>query len=105
MAGRAFRRRRAGDSTGTVAAGTCGAPVWVVWATALCLNLRFVIFSTQWRPYLRHLPLRRRALMSYFTADLNYVLFMRRFPDPTPAPEQIPYFWGGVLVNAGCHRN
>jgi predicted branched-subunit amino acid permease len=39
--------------------------------------------------------------MSYFTADLNYVLFMRRFPEPTPAPEQIPYFWGGVLVNAG----
>ena len=78
-----------------------GAPVWVVWATALCLNLRFVIFSTQWRPYLRHLPLRRRALMSYFTADLNYVLFMRRFPEPVPSPEQQPYFWGGVLVNAG----
>lgn len=78
-----------------------GAPVWVVWATALCLNLRFVIFSTQWRPYLRDLPFKRRALMSYFTADLNYVLFMRRFPEPKPAPEQIPYFWGGVLVNAG----
>ncbi len=39
--------------------------------------------------------------MSYFTADLNYVLFMRRFPQPKPAPEQTPYFWGGVLVNAG----
>jgi predicted branched-subunit amino acid permease len=78
-----------------------GAPIWVVWATALCLNLRFVIFSTQWRPYLAQMPFRRRALMSYFTADLNYVLFMRRFPEPRPAPEQVPYFWGGVLVNAG----
>ncbi len=78
-----------------------GAPVWVVWATALCLNLRFVVFSVQWRPYLGHLPLRQRALMAYFTADLNYVLFMRRFPDPVPAPEQVPYFWGAVLVNAG----
>ncbi|MDO9284895.1 MAG: AzlC family ABC transporter permease [Aquabacterium sp.] len=78
-----------------------GAPIWVVWATALCLNLRFVIFSVQWRPYLAHLPLKRRALMSFFNADLNYVLFMRRFPEPRPAPEQIPYFWGGVLVNAG----
>jgi predicted branched-subunit amino acid permease len=78
-----------------------GAPIWVVWATALCLNLRFVIFSSQWRPYLAAMPLRRRALMSYFTADLNYVLFMRRFPEPRPAPEQVPYFWGGVLVNAG----
>ncbi len=78
-----------------------GAPIWVVWATALCLNLRFVIFSSQWRPYLAAMPFKRRALMSYFTADLNYVLFMRRFPEPKPAPEQIPYFWGGVLVNAG----
>lgn len=78
-----------------------GAPIWVVWATALCLNLRFVIFSVQWRPYLAHLPLKRRALMSFFNADLNYVLFMRRFPEPRPAPKQIPYFWGGVLVNAG----
>jgi predicted branched-subunit amino acid permease len=78
-----------------------GAPIWVVWATALCLNLRFVIFSAQWRPYLAQMPLKRRALMSYFTADLNYVLFMRRFPEPRPAPEQVPYFWGGVLVNAG----
>ena len=78
-----------------------GAPIWVVWATALCLNLRFVVFSSQWRPYFKHMPLKRRALMSYFTADLNYVLFMRRFPEPRPAPEQLPYFWGGVLVNAG----
>ncbi|MCU0968610.1 MAG: AzlC family ABC transporter permease [Rubrivivax sp.] len=76
-----------------------GAPLWVVWATAFCVNLRFVIFSAQWRPYFAHLPLRRRLVLSYFTADLNYVTFMRRFPDPHPAPEQLPYFWGGVAMN------
>src|SRR5688500_9047374 len=37
-----------------------GAPLWVVWATVLCVNLRFVIFSLQWRPYWVHLPLRWR---------------------------------------------
>ena len=26
-------------------------------------------------------------------------MFMRRFPDPTPAPEQLPYFWGGASTN------
>jgi len=78
-----------------------GAPVWVVLATAACLNLRFVVFSAQWRPYFAHLPRRQRARLAYFTADLNYVLFMRRFPDPTPAPEHLPYFWGCVVVNAG----
>ncbi len=79
-----------------------GAPIWVVWATAFCVNLRFVIFSAQWRPYFAHLPLSMRLRVGYFTADLNYVLFMRRFPDPKPAPEQLPYFWGGVATNWGA---
>jgi predicted branched-subunit amino acid permease len=76
-----------------------GAPIWVVWATAACVNLRFVIFSAGWRPYFGHLPLRRRLWPMYFTADLNYVMFMRRFPEPRPEPAQLPYFWGGVVIN------
>jgi predicted branched-subunit amino acid permease len=76
-----------------------GAPVWVVWATAACVNLRFVIFSAQWRPYFSGYPLAQRARLAYFTADLNYVLFMRRFPEPRPSPEQLPYFWGGAVLN------
>lgn len=77
-----------------------GAPVWVVWATALCVNLRFVIFSAVWRPYFIVYPRARRLKMAYFTGDLNYVLFMRRFPEPVPQPAlQLPYFWGGALTN------
>jgi len=78
---------------------TSGAPAWVVWATALCVNMRFMIFSAQWRPYFIGYPLRLRLFLAHFTADLNYVIFMRRFPDPKPAPEQLPYFWGGVACN------
>ena len=76
-----------------------GAPVWMVWAIALCVNLRFVIFSAQWRPYFAHLPRWQRMRLGYFTADLNYVVFMSRFAQPRPSPEQLPYFWGGVSVN------
>jgi predicted branched-subunit amino acid permease len=76
-----------------------GAPIWMVWAIALCVNLRFVIFSAQWRPYFAHLPRWQRMLRGYFTADLNYVVFMARFPEPRPTPEQAPYFWGGVATN------
>ena len=65
-----------------------GAPIWMVWAIALCVNLRFVIFSAQWRPYFAHLPRWQRMWHGYFTADLNYVVFMSRFPDPKPSPEQ-----------------
>jgi len=76
-----------------------GAPLWVIWATALCVNLRFVIFSAAWRPYFMAYPLWMRLRLAYFTADLNYVLFMRRFPEAKPAPEHLPYFWGGVALN------
>lgn len=76
-----------------------GAPVLVVWATALCVNLRFVIFSAQWRPYLVVLGRKKRLALSYLMADLNYVLFMRRFPEPKPAPEQLPYLLGGATIN------
>lgn len=78
---------------------SAGAPAWVIWATAACVNLRFVIFSATWRPYFSVYPLAQRARLAYFTADLNYVLFMRRFPKPEPAPEQLPYFWGGAVLN------
>lgn len=79
-----------------------GAPIWVVWTTALCVNLRFVIFSAAWRPYFIHLPLAQRLRLAYFSADLNYVMFMRRFPEPRPDPAQLPYFWGGVAILWGA---
>lgn len=76
-----------------------GAPIWVIWAAATCVNLRFVIFSAVWRPYFMHLPRRQRCVLGYFSGDVNYVLFMKRFPEPQPSPEQLPYFWGGVATN------
>ena len=76
-----------------------GAPMWVLWATAFCVNLRFLIFSAQWRIYFGHLPRAQRVFMGYFAADLNYVIFLKRFPDPVPSPDQPPYYWGGVALN------
>jgi predicted branched-subunit amino acid permease len=76
-----------------------GAPLWVIWATALCVNLRFVIFSAGWRRYFGALPRGQRLRMSYFAADLNYVLFMKRFPETPPLAQGVPYFWGGVALN------
>ena len=77
-----------------------GAPLWVLWATAFCVNLRFVIFSAQWRLYFEPLPRAQRLFIGYFAADLNYVAFLKRFPDLKPDPaNQLPYFWGGVATN------
>jgi predicted branched-subunit amino acid permease len=76
-----------------------GAPVWVVWATALCINLRFVIFSAQWRPYFMRYGLRDRLLLGYFSGDLTYVLFMKRFPEARDDEGQIEYFMGASTAN------
>lgn len=76
-----------------------GAPLWVLLATAFCVNLRFVIFSAQWRRYFGHLPRPRRLLLGYFAGDLNFVYFVQRFPVPEPGPGQLAYFWGTVVVN------
>ncbi|MBY0408580.1 MAG: AzlC family ABC transporter permease [Burkholderiaceae bacterium] len=76
-----------------------GAPLWVVWLTAACVNLRFVIFSNMWRSYFAHLPLRERLSIGYFSGDVIYVAFMKQFPVPTPQPEQVPYFWGAASTN------
>ena len=76
-----------------------GAPVWVIWATALCVNLRFIIFSAQWRPFFMRFPLRQRLALGYFSADLTYVLFMKRYHEPRDDEGQIEYFLGATTAN------
>ena len=59
-----------------------GAPAWVIWATAFCVNLRFVVFSLHLRDYLMHLPRWRRLANGFLTADMSYALFTQRYPEP-----------------------
>ncbi|MGZ5131310.1 MAG: AzlC family ABC transporter permease [Caldimonas sp.] len=58
-----------------------GAPMWVIWASAFCVNLRFVIFGAQWRMHIGHLPRGRRLALGYQLADMNLVVFLRAWPD------------------------
>jgi predicted branched-subunit amino acid permease len=74
-----------------------GAPLPVVWAAALCVNLRFVIYSVQWRPYFEPLSRARRMVCAYLGADINYVLFHKAWPEPRAQAGQMPYFLGGAL--------
>jgi predicted branched-subunit amino acid permease len=82
---------------------SAGAPMWVILATAFCVNLRFMVFSAHLRPYVMHFPRWRRMLYGYLTADLTYVLVTRRFPHPAEdAPTrqaQEAYWAGNVSLN------
>ena len=75
-----------------------GAPLWVVWLTAACVNLRFVIFSSMWRSYFQHLPLRQRLAIGYFSGDVIFVAFMKRFAAPGLRRSRCP-FLGAACVN------
>ena len=80
-----------------------GAPMWVVLATAFCVNLRFVVFSAHMRPYMMHLPRWHRLMAGFLTADLTYVLFVKRFPRPGNTPgehaRQVAYLAGNGFLN------
>lgn len=76
-----------------------GSPIWVMWLTAACVNLRFVIFSSLWRNYFGHLPRARRCAIGFFSGDVVFVLFLRRFPVQRPGPGQEAYFWGASAAN------
>ena len=80
-----------------------GAPMWVILATAFCVNLRFVVFSLHLRSYLIHLPRLERLVTGYLTTDITYVLFVQRFPKPGQTEEarvaQQAYLAGNSCVN------
>ena len=61
---------------------SAGAPMWVILATSLCVNLRFIVFSAHLRPYVMHQRVWRRLASGYLMADLSYVFVTRRFPKP-----------------------
>jgi predicted branched-subunit amino acid permease len=80
-----------------------GAPMWVILATGLCVNLRFVVFSVHMRPYVMHLPRWQRLVTGYLTADLTYVLFVKRFTKPATDAQgraaQMAYLAGNGGIN------
>jgi predicted branched-subunit amino acid permease len=59
------------------------APLWVVFVTALVVNLRFVIFAAAVGPHFAHLPWYKRIWHGYFNADITVGLFPQRFPAET----------------------
>ena len=75
-----------------------GAPMWVIWASAFCVNLRFVIFSSQWRIHLGHLPRGRRLALGYLLADLNLLVFQKAWPSGVREDGQVPYILGGATI-------
>ena len=78
-----------------------GAPLPIVWVTALLVNVRFVIFAAAMRTYFSQLTWKQRLFAGYINGDVGFALFLMRFGG---APErgttfQWGYFFGNATVN------
>ncbi len=75
------------------------APIWVVFATALVVNLRFVIFAALLAPHFAHLPWYKRLILGYTAGDMTVNLFLQRFPTEAPAVGKVSYLKALLLPN------
>ena len=78
------------------------APVLVILATSLVVNLRMVMYSVALAPHFGAAPLRIRAVMAYFLVDQSFALSVAEFEkrkDLTMA-EQVGSFFGVVAAIA-----
>jgi len=72
------------------------APVFIVLATALAVNLRMAMYSASLAPYIGGAPLWQRALAAYFMVDQSYACSIAEYerrPEMT-IPERIAYYFG-----------
>jgi predicted branched-subunit amino acid permease len=72
------------------------APVLIILATALAVNLRMAMYSASLAPHLGPAPLWQRAVAAYFIVDQSYAISVSRFeaePD-MPVREKVGYFFG-----------
>ncbi|WP_229425272.1 MULTISPECIES: AzlC family ABC transporter permease [unclassified Massilia] len=75
------------------------APIWVIFATGLVVNLRFVIFSALMGPHFAHLNWRQRLFYGYISGDLTVALFLQRFPTAARQPGKLSYLQGLMFPN------
>ena len=74
------------------------APLWVMFATGLAVNLRYVIYSAVLAPYFERLSWTWRALLSYITVDQTFAVLVGKYAPDDTAPGKHWFFLGGSLV-------
>lgn len=75
------------------------APVWVIFLTALVVNLRFVIFAALLAPHFGKLPLRQRFLLGYGAGDLTTAMFLQKYPSEKAEVGKVSYLKGLLYPN------
>ena len=79
---------------------TENAPIWLVLAASLAVNLRMAMYSASLQPHLGKAKLWQRALAAYVNLDQNYAVSIGRFEDETEwtPQDKFAFFMGAVLI-------
>ncbi len=75
-----------------------GAPLVLIWMSALVINLRFAIFAVGQQSWMSDLPRAARLAHGYFTTDILAVFSAHRAQAGWPARALIRYFRTGALL-------
>lgn len=76
-----------------------GAPLWVIVATGLITNLRFVIYSAALRPHFADRSLAERAALGYFMTDFTFTRFMRSVQEGSLPVRNRDAWFAGVCAS------
>lgn len=80
-----------------------GAPLWLIFAAGMVVNLRFVIFGAVLHPYFKNLSWPKRLLMGYLSVDVAFVVFVPRFNDaPEKGTVEQHWFYLGAISSCWC---
>lgn len=80
-----------------------GAPLWLIFAAGIIVNLRFLIFGAALHPFFRDLPWFKRLLLGYLAVDLSFVVFMPRFAEAVKKGTfEQHWFFMGTILPAWC---
>lgn len=79
---------------------TENAPIWVVLAAALAVNLRMAMYSASLQPHLGALPFWKRAIVAYCNVDQSFAVGSAKYeaePDMTLS-EKFAFFIGAITL-------
>lgn len=78
---------------------TAGAPLWLIFAAACVVNIRFVIFGAAVQPFFGRYRWPARLGLGYWLSDMGFVLFMSKFADAKKrgTPHQM-WFYLGLII-------
>jgi len=80
------------------------APIVIILATSLAVNMRMAMYSASLVPYLGSAPFWSRGILAYFLVDQSYALAHLKYeqnPD-MPMGDKLRYFAGTMLLIAPC---